>query len=91
MNIDDVVESKVIVFAEEYLRLMLLAQQEQANEHVDHVRMMPMHNVVVCRSLMLANCHRNVDVDVVVDCQDYVPMVKHRKSLDVEVLLQLEV
>ena len=44
----------MIVFAEEYLRLMLLALQEQANEHVDHARMMLMRNVGVYRSLMLS-------------------------------------
>ena len=83
LNFDDVVESKVIVFVEEYLRLMLLVQQEQANEHVEYFHhMWLMHNVAVFRSSMLENYHRSGDGDdvvgVVIDYRDYVPMVKHR-------------
>jgi hypothetical protein len=68
---------------------MLLVQQEQVNEHVDYLHKKLMHIVVVFHLLMLVNYHQNVDdnvdvvvVAVVVDYQDYVLMVKHKKLLD---------
>jgi hypothetical protein len=57
---------------------MWLVQQEQVNEHVDYSHKKQTHIVVVFRSSMLVNYHQIV-VDAVVDYQDYVPMVKHRK------------
>jgi hypothetical protein len=55
-----------------------------------------MHIVVVFHLLMLVNYHQIVVdivvvvVAVVVDYQDYVPMVKHKKLLDVVELQQQE-
>jgi hypothetical protein len=41
-----------------------------------------MHIVVVFHGLMLVNYHQNDDDVDVVDCQDYVQMVKHKMLHD---------
>jgi hypothetical protein len=62
---------------------MWLVQQEQVNEHDDYLHKMLMHIVVVFHGLMLVNYHQNDDDVDVVDCQDYVQMVKHKMLHDV--------
>jgi ribonucleotide reductase alpha subunit len=72
---------------------MLLVQQEQVNEHVDYLHKKLMHIAVVFHLMMMVNYHQYVDDSVdadVVDYQDYVPMVKHKKLLVVAVLNQQE-